>query len=128
MVNPLCEFHRGEAIDLTRQDILERTSLTFLPRRQVQFLKDYSNLPGVERMPKMDRIKLIPDDYQRKFLRRVEVVVQHSRQTKNERVSEFNWEADAWRDIFGRLRDDERLRMYVCMMSYMYFVHISDVR
>lgn len=79
-------------------------------------------------MRKMDRIKLIPDDYRRKFLRRVEVVVQHSKQTKSELVSEFNWEADAWRDIFGRLRDDERLRMYVCMMSYMYKVHILDVR
>jgi hypothetical protein len=64
-------------------------------------------------MPTRDRIKLISDDYKRKFLRRVETVVQHSRQAGLDEVSEFNWEADAWRDIFGRLRDDERLRMYV---------------
>ncbi|KAK6820341.1 hypothetical protein RU639_007511 [Aspergillus parasiticus] len=46
-----------------------------------------------------------------KFLKRVETVVRHSRQAEIDQVSEFNWEADAWRDIFGRLRDDDRLRM-----------------
>jgi hypothetical protein len=109
----LCGVHRTEFIDRTRQDILGRTSLTFLPRRQVKFLEDYSNLPGGEHIPIQDRIKMISDDYRRKFLRRVEIAVQHSKQSRLDQVSEFNWEADAWRDIFGRLRDDERLRMYV---------------
>ena len=104
---------RGEAIDRSRQHLLDRTSLTFLPRRQVSFMKDYARLPGGKRMPLRDRIKMISDDYRRKFLRRVEIVVQHSEQAVMDQVSEFNWEADAWRDIFGRLRDDERLRMYV---------------
>lgn len=110
---PIYGIQRGEAIDLARQDILSRTTLTFLPRRQTQFLEDYLNLPGEECIPERDRIKLIPDDNRRKFLRRVEIVTQHSIQATIERPSEFNWEADAWRDIFGRPRDDERLRMYV---------------
>ncbi|KAE8313544.1 hypothetical protein BDV41DRAFT_536195 [Aspergillus transmontanensis] len=108
----LCgKARRGEAIDQARQDILNRTTLTFLPRRQVHFLDDYANLPGSESMPIWDRFKLIPDNYRRKFLKRVETVVRHSRQAEIDQVSEFNWEADAWRDIFGRLRDDDRLRM-----------------
>ncbi|KAL2818212.1 hypothetical protein BDW59DRAFT_165543 [Aspergillus cavernicola] len=109
---PLCGVHRADAIDRARQDILNQTTLTFLPRRQAQFMEDYESLPGKgKRMSMRDRIKLISDDYRRKFLRRVEIVVQHSSQAELEKVSEFNWEADAWRDIFGRLRDDERLRM-----------------
>lgn len=106
------EVQREQAMDKARRDILSETTLTFLPRRQTQFLEDYSCLPGEKWMPVMDRIKLIPDDYRRKFLKRVEIVTQHSRQTTIEESPEFNWEADAWRDIFGRLRDDERLRMY----------------
>ncbi|KAE8322195.1 hypothetical protein BDV39DRAFT_196965 [Aspergillus sergii] len=108
----LCgKARRGEVIDQARQDILNRTTLTFLPRCQVHFLDDYANLPGSESMPIWDRFKLIPDNYRRKFLKRVETVVRHSRQAGIDLVSEFNWEADAWRDIFGRLRDDDRLRM-----------------
>jgi hypothetical protein len=45
------------------------------------------------------------------FLRRVQTVVQHSTRAGSDHFSEINWEADAWRDIFGRLRDDERIRM-----------------
>ncbi|KAB8225614.1 hypothetical protein BDV33DRAFT_231022 [Aspergillus novoparasiticus] len=102
----LCgKARRGEVIDQARQDILNRTTLTFLPRRQVQFLDDYANLPGSKSMPIWHRFKLIPDDYRRKFLKRVETVVWHSRQAGIDQVSEFNWEADAWRDIFGRLRE-----------------------
>ncbi|KAL4788601.1 hypothetical protein BJX76DRAFT_353047 [Aspergillus varians] len=93
------EIHRREVIDRVRQDILDRTTITFLPRRQAQFIKDYADLPEGRGMTMRDRIKLIPDDYRRKFLRRVEVVVQHAIQAEIDRVSEFNWEADAWRDI-----------------------------
>lgn len=108
----ISEVQRGPAIDKARQDILSETTLAFLPRRQTRFLEDYSSLPGEDWMPTMDRIKLIPDDYRRKFLKRVEIVTLHSKQTSIERSSEFKWEADAWRNIFGRLRDDERLSMY----------------
>lgn len=107
------EVCRGDNIDRARQDILNRTSLTFLPRRQTQFMSDYADLPGDWRMTVRDRIKLMPDDYRREFLGRVEAVVQHSTQAEQDKVSEFNWEADAWRDIFGRMRDDDRLRMWV---------------
>jgi hypothetical protein len=27
-------------------------------------------------------------------------------------ASEFNWEADAWRYVFGLIRDDDTFRMY----------------
>lgn len=104
---------REEAIDQARLDLLHRTSLTFLPHRQVGFRKDVARLPGKEGMLIRDRIKLIPDDYVRKFLRRIVTVVQHAQQAHLDQVSEFNREADAWRDVFGRLRDDERLHMYV---------------
>ncbi|EFQ96929.1 hypothetical protein MGYG_08854 [Nannizzia gypsea CBS 118893] len=102
---------RGEAIDHIHRRLLDQTSLTFLPRRQVSFLEDYAHLPGAEELPVRERIKMISDDYRRKFLRRIETVVQHSQQADIDQVSEFNWEADAWRDIFGRIRDDERLHM-----------------
>jgi hypothetical protein len=26
-------------------------------------------------------------------------------------ASEFNWEADAWHDVFGLIRDDDTFRM-----------------
>ncbi|OJJ67691.1 hypothetical protein ASPBRDRAFT_47728 [Aspergillus brasiliensis CBS 101740] len=108
---PMDGDSRRKAIDMARQKILDRTMLTFLPRAQTHFMSDYANLPGDGGMAMRDRVKLIRDDYRRKFLRRVEVVVQHCRQALLDEVSEFNWEADAWRDVFGRLRDDERLRM-----------------
>ncbi|KAJ0415615.1 hypothetical protein BJY00DRAFT_254501 [Aspergillus carlsbadensis] len=108
---PLLGVPRQEAIAQRRQDILDQTMITFLPRCQTHFMDDYENLPGHPRMATRDRIKLIPDDYRRKFLRRVEIVVQHCLQAIDDEASEFSWEADAWRDIFGRLRDDERLRM-----------------
>lgn len=111
---------RGEAIDMVRQQLLDQTTLSFLPYRQVSFMKDYANLPGNKLMSIRDRIKMIQDDYRRKFLRRVEIVVQHSSQAEADQVSEFNWEADAWRDIFGIIRDDERLRMYVIVMVAFY--------
>ncbi|QKX60470.1 uncharacterized protein TRUGW13939_07615 [Talaromyces rugulosus] len=111
MDTPMTEADRTAAIDQLRKNVFSRTSLTFLPHRQDRFMEDYSDLPGGKSMSIRNRIKLIPDNYQRKFLRRVETVVQHSRQALLDHFSEFNWEADAWRDIFGRLRDDERLRM-----------------
>jgi hypothetical protein len=111
MDSPKNEDDRAADIDHFRKDILSRTSLTFIPQRHDHFMKRYSDLPGEGRMSMRNRIKLISEDYERKFLRRVETVVQHSTQTGSDHFSEFNWEADAWRDIFGRLRDDERLRM-----------------
>lgn len=108
---PMTEADRTAAIDQLRKDVLSRTCLTFLPRRQDRFMEDYMSLPGAKSMAIRNRIKLISDNYRRKFLRRVETVVQHSQQAALDHFSEFNWEADAWRDIFGRLRDDERLRM-----------------
>lgn len=107
----MTEADRTATIDQLRENIFSHTSLTFLPRRQDGFMKEYVDLPGGKSMSIRNRIKLIPDNYKRKFLRRVETVVQHSKQADVDSFSEFNWEADAWRDIFGRLRDDERLRM-----------------
>lgn len=40
------EVQREQAIDKARRDILSETTLTFLPRRQTQFLEDYPCLPG----------------------------------------------------------------------------------
>ncbi|GKZ25971.1 hypothetical protein AbraIFM66951_002083 [Aspergillus brasiliensis] len=108
---PMDGDSRRKAIDMARQNVLDRTMLNFLPCAQTHFVDDYANLPGDKGMAMRDRVKLIRDDYRRKFLRRVEIVVQHCRQALFDEVSEFNWEADAWRDVFGRLRDDERLRM-----------------
>ncbi|GKZ31246.1 hypothetical protein AbraIFM66950_011539 [Aspergillus brasiliensis] len=108
---PMDGDSRRKAIDIARQNVLDRTMLTFLPRAQKHFMDDYATLPGDKGMAMRDRVKLIRDDYRRKFLRRVEIVVQHCRQALLDEVSEFNWEADAWRDVFGRLRDDDRLRM-----------------
>ncbi|KAL4882716.1 hypothetical protein BJY04DRAFT_38910 [Aspergillus karnatakaensis] len=98
-------------IDKFRRDILDQTILSFLPYRQDDFLQLYSRLPGDSNMNIRDRIKLISDNYERKLIRRVQTLVQHSRQTLIDGASEFNWEADAWRNVFGRIRDDERLRV-----------------
>jgi hypothetical protein len=108
---PPLEIPRQEAIVQRRQDILDQMVLTFLPRCQTHFMDDYENLPGHSGMAIQNRVKPIPDNYQRKFLGQVKIMVQHCQQAIYDKVSDFNWEVDAWRDIFGRLRDDGRLRM-----------------
>jgi hypothetical protein len=34
-------------------------------------------------------------------------------QNEHFKGSEFSWEADAWHDVFGLIRDDDAFRMFV---------------
>lgn len=43
--------------------------------------------------------------------RQAELVVAHSIRNEMRRKSEYAWEADAWSDIFGDMRDDFCLEM-----------------
>jgi hypothetical protein len=38
-------------------------------------------------------------------------LVTRAQQNKHFMASEFNWEADAWHDVFGLIRDDDTFRM-----------------
>jgi hypothetical protein len=42
---------------------------------------------------------------------RAKVVARHAQDNSKLRRSEFAWDADAWRDVFGNLRDDDLIAM-----------------
>lgn len=47
---------------------------------------------------------------------RAKVVASHAKENYERNRSEFAWEADAWRDVFGNLRDDDFIAMLVCVL------------
>lgn len=56
--------------------------------------------------PSFDAINWNDDDKTiRRF--RAKVVASHARENDRFQRGEFAWEADAWRDVFGNLRDDD---------------------
>jgi hypothetical protein len=60
--------------------------------------------------PSFDAINWNDDDETiRRF--RAKVVVSHARENDKFERGEFAWEADAWRDVFGNLRDDDLIAM-----------------
>lgn len=50
-----------------------------------------------------------PKERVRKF--RARVFAEHAKQNRKFQMSEFIWEADAWRDAFGNMRNDPLLAM-----------------
>lgn len=42
---------------------------------------------------------------------RAEIVLQHNINNERRMRSEYAWEADAWSDVFGHIRDDDLLEM-----------------
>lgn len=49
-------------------------------------------------------------------MNRVERFVKHARQLSCEDSGEFAWEADIWSDVFGLIRDDDRVKMFVTLL------------
>jgi hypothetical protein len=44
--------------------------------------------------------------------KRAHILMKHAMQNQVEKVSEPSWEADVRSDVFGKIREDLRLRMY----------------
>jgi hypothetical protein len=42
---------------------------------------------------------------------RAEILVKHAQENTRNKVSEYTWEADLRTDLFGKMREDSRLRM-----------------
>jgi hypothetical protein len=53
------------------------------------------------------------NEERKRICERVNRVVEHIHQHSVEHCGEFAWEVDVWSDIFGKIRDDIRLRMSV---------------
>jgi len=48
---------------------------------------------------------------QLEIVARAEILVKHARENTTNKVSEYTWEADLRTDLFGKMREDPRLRM-----------------
>jgi hypothetical protein len=56
-------------------------------------------------------------------IKRAQVIAEHNCNNETWNKSEYAWEADAWSDVFGQMRNDPVLAVYVCL-----FFLLMDMR
>ncbi|KAL3441006.1 hypothetical protein BJX65DRAFT_17140 [Aspergillus insuetus] len=108
---PTLEVSRQEAIAQRRQNIFDQTKLSFLPHSQTHFMNHYGNLPGHLGMTIRDRVKLIPDDYRRNSSDEWRLRFSIASKPFTTRFRSSTRKQMHGEIFFGRLGDDERLKM-----------------
>lgn len=92
----ICKLSRRAGDSITTSDYLKVTSCKFLQNL---------NIP--------EHREQLTENEKDDLDRRADTLQKHSVQSYVDEVSESTWEADVRSDVFGKVRDDQRLRMLV---------------